>query len=60
MSKSYEQRTNPEGFAGASRIVAENPQQQMQRTEVNQLIRPDQSAETVGTGKMNTTPGPRG
>ena len=56
---SKESRINPEGFA-VSREVKESPQKTQQTTEVNQLIRPDQEVVKQATGKMNTTPGPRG
>ncbi|MBU6430190.1 MAG: hypothetical protein KGR26_14335 [Cyanobacteria bacterium REEB65] len=59
MASSYERRINPEGFA-VSREVNESPQREQQRTEVNQLIRPDQASAPAATGRMNTTPGPRG
>ena len=53
-------RSNPPGFAGSTRPVPPSPQDAQRTTQVNQLVRPDQSAAPVGTGGMNTTPGPRG
>jgi hypothetical protein len=58
MANPYERRINPAGFAGSSREITAEPQVDQKTTDVNVLIRSDQTVTRETMGKANATPGP--
>jgi hypothetical protein len=53
-----DRRSNPAGFEGSTRPVVTNPQAEQQTTDVNVLIKADQTISREGMGKADIKPGP--
>jgi hypothetical protein len=56
MANPYDRRINPDGFAGVCREITAKPQDEQKTTDVNVLIRSDQTVTSETTGKADIRP----